>query len=166
MAKSEIHNIADRFMQGSATDDELLKAANTADGEWSEGLRAERDMMRFAAGSTAPDNDGIRLRMERMIDQWNMVEQQQRHRTSGRLTRLILGMAASIALLLAIGSLVYVNTGRNTAQMHDTYDNPHDAYAETERALAKFSQCINKGLNTVNGNAGNDKITDNDKKIN
>lgn len=75
MAKSEIHNIADRFMQGSATDDELLKAANTADGEWSEALRAERDMMRFAAGSTTPDNDGIRLRMERMIDQWNMVEQ-------------------------------------------------------------------------------------------
>jgi hypothetical protein len=47
---------------------------------------------------------------------------------------------------------------KDFATQQDTYDNPEDAYAETQRALMKFSKSLNKGLAKV------DEATNKDKK--
>ena len=56
----------------------------------------------------------------------------------------------NIMLIFSIALFVNSRTDMNNfAKQHDTYDNPKDAYAETQRALMKFSKSINKGLAKV-----------------
>ena len=54
-----------------------------------------------------------------------------------------MGIAASLLLLFAAGTIVHQH--ENTSSQ-DTYTNAKDAYAETSRALMKFSKTLNKGI--------------------
>ena len=58
--------------------------------------------------------------------------------------RWIVGIAASLLLLFAAGAIVHQH--ENTSSAQDTYTNAKDAYAETSRALMKFSKTLNKGI--------------------
>ena len=97
-----------------------------------------------------PAIDGLEQRLSRQIDSWNRVEKtaNRRARTIG--LRWMAGIAASLLLLFAIGLLV--DRQQKQAQyavQQDTFDDPRDAYAETQKALMMFSKSINKGLNKV-----------------
>ena len=73
--------------------------------------------------------------------------------------RWIIGIAACLLLIFSIGFFVNSRTDeKDFATQQDTYDNPEDAYAETQRALMKFSKSLNKGLAKV------DEATNKDKK--
>lgn len=64
----------------------------------------------------------------------------------------ISGVAASIAILLSIGILYNdVHYGSNSPQLvlRDTYTDPNQAYAETEKALLLISSKLNKGLSGI-----------------
>ena len=88
-------------------------------------------------------------RMERMIDGWNTVERTTNRHARKISLRWIAGVAASWLLIV---SLSLIATHHNNQQdfarqpSEDTFDNPEDAAAETQRALLKFSQCINKAI--------------------
>ena len=88
-------------------------------------------------------------RMERQIDAWNTVERTTDRRARNISLRWIAGVAASLVLLVSLALIFnnhYEEQDVAMEQSEDTFDNPEDAAAETQRALLKFSECINKAI--------------------
>ena len=60
-----------------------------------------------------------------------------------------IAIAASLLLLVSVALVVNYRYERQhyaQQQPKDTFDNPEDAAAETQRALLKFSETINKAI--------------------
>ncbi|WP_348810712.1 hypothetical protein [Flavobacterium maritimum] len=61
-----------------------------------------------------------------------------------------LSVAASVVVLLGIGTYVYINsTVTNEEQKLGSYDDPQVALRETQKALAMLSSNVNKGIGSV-----------------
>ncbi|PWA05355.1 hypothetical protein [Flavobacterium psychrotolerans] len=61
-----------------------------------------------------------------------------------------LSIAASVVVLLGIGTYVYLNNNKaNQNQDLGTYDDPEVAYRETQKALALLSNHVNVGIESV-----------------
>jgi hypothetical protein len=61
-----------------------------------------------------------------------------------------LSVAASIVVLLGIGTYVYVDNNNATqSQNLGTYDDPEVAFRETQKALALLSSHVNTGIESV-----------------
>jgi len=95
--------------------------------------------------------DSVELRLlphlvpdSRQVSQWNTIETSLRRDVRHSSLRWIVGIAASLLLLFAAGTIVHQH--ENTSLAQDTYTNAKDAYAETSRALMKFSKTLNKGI--------------------
>ena len=100
----------------------------------------------------------LEKRIEHQIDGWNTVEKTVNRRARTVSMRWISGIAASIVLVVSVA--IFVNTRadrREYAIQEDTYDNPKDAYAETQRALKLFSSKMNKGLAQISNNKHQNK---------
>ena len=63
-----------------------------------------------------------------------------------------LSIAASVVVLLGIGTFMYTNTPDKPSNLSDlgTYNDPEVALAETQKALTLVSQKINVGMGSVN----------------
>ena len=88
-------------------------------------------------------------RMERQIDGWNTVERTTHRRARTVSLKWIASVAASLLLLVSVALVVNYRYERQhyaQQQSKDTFDNPEDAAAETQRALLKFSESINKAI--------------------
>ena len=61
-----------------------------------------------------------------------------------------LSIAASVVVLLGIGTFAYLNDN-NVAEKQDlgSYDNPEVAFRETQKALALLSENVNVGIGSV-----------------
>lgn len=60
-----------------------------------------------------------------------------------------LSIAASVVVLLGIGSYFFVNKNTNQSQDLGTYDDPEIAFRETQKALALLSNHVNTGIESV-----------------
>lgn len=103
-------------------------------------------------------NEGLESKLNSLIDnlakeervsQNNVIESKKK---SSRIIFWVTGIAASLAIILSIG-LLYKNTSYNTQNvqlvLRDTYTDPNQAYAETEKALLLISSKLNKGLSGI-----------------
>ncbi len=109
------------------------------------------DKMFFEA--LAGNNDTIEVptelqhRLSQAIDQWEEAERNATavHRRRFRLISLrpSIGIAASIALLFALGTMRFGNQSI-TREPVDTFTDPMEAYAETQRVLTLFANTIDK----------------------
>lgn len=151
MDTDNIRQLLDRYYDGqtSEREEQELKDYFLQDDvppQWATDQRLFRQLY----GADMPTIDGLEQRLSRQIDSWNRVE-----KTAGRHARTvglrwITGIAASLLLLFAIGLLVDRQQKQaQYAAQQDTFDDPRDAYAETQKALMMFSKSINKGLNKV-----------------
>jgi hypothetical protein len=68
---------------------------------------------------------------------------------SKRLRVTWLSIAASVVVLLGIGTYVYFNTYANQNQDLGTYNDPEIAFKETQKALALLSNQVNIGIESV-----------------
>lgn len=151
MDTDKIRQLLDRYYDGqtSECEEQVLKDYFLQDDvppQWATDQRLFRQLY----GADMPAIDGLEQRLSRQIDGWNRVEKTANRRTRTIGLRWIAGIAASLLLLFAIGLLV--DRQQKQAQyavQQDTFDDPRDAYAETQKALMKFSESINKGLNKV-----------------
>lgn len=143
----EIKTLLSKFYDGQTTETEENRLREFFNGtDIPEELAAEA---RYFSMPPAPP-EGMERRLAQQIDAWNMIE-----KTTARKTRTIglrwtMGIAASLLVLLSFG--VYLNTRQATQPMaarQDTYDDPRDAYAETQKALVLFSNKLNKGLGSL-----------------
>lgn len=94
----------------------------------------------------------LESKIERQINQWNTIESTARKIARKANLRWIIGICASILLLIGVGIFIDKNGNSQLSDTEklDTYDNPEDAYATANKALTKFSVSINKGLKTIN----------------
>lgn len=61
-----------------------------------------------------------------------------------------LSVAASVVVLISAGTFAYFNyTSANKSQELGTYDNPEEAFRETQKALAMLSDHVNTGVESV-----------------
>ena len=60
-----------------------------------------------------------------------------------------LSIAASVVVLLGIGTVTYLNYNNGEQQDLGSYDNPEVALKETQKALALLSENVNVGIKTV-----------------
>lgn len=68
---------------------------------------------------------------------------------SKRLRVTWLSIAASVVVLLGMGTYVYFNTYANQNQDLGTYSDPEIAFKETQKALALLSNQVNIGIESV-----------------
>ncbi len=94
----------------------------------------------------------LESKIERQINQWNTIESTACKTARKANLRWIIGICASILLLIGVGIFIDKNGNSQLSDTEklDTYDNPEDAYATANKALTKFSVSINKGLKTIN----------------
>ena len=151
MDTDKIRQLLDRYYDGQTNEreEQVLKDYFLQDDvppQWATDQRLFRQLY----GADMPAVDGLEQRLSRQVDSWNRVEKTANRRTRTISLRWIAGIAASLLLLFAIGLLV--DRQQKQAQyavQQDTFDDPRDAYAETQKALMMFSKSINKGLNKV-----------------
>ena len=133
--KNDIRHILDLYYEGkSSADDEALLREYFAGDEVDD---------EFASIEVPSD---LEQRLNAAVDSWADSEKQKvESKRQFRLVKFIptIGIAASIAILFVIGSLV-MNIGQ-TREPADTFTNPEDAYAETQRVLALFAGTLDKG---------------------
>jgi hypothetical protein len=155
---NQIKQLIARYYDGQTSEAEEQKLHDYfSSSDVADELKEERDFFRQTWGDI-PAPDGLEDRLSRQIDIWDKVEKSATQRTHTASLRLIAGIAASFLILLSTGLyLCQRHSARNLAeeQNHiympeETYNNPKDAYAETQRALTKFSETLNKGLEDVN----------------
>lgn len=96
----------------------------------------------------APSPDGMQERLSQLIDGWDNAGSTV-HRRSRRLR--IRWAAAASAIVVTSATLLYVArpVAPEPTASYDTYTDPEEAAAETQRALTKFSLALNKGLQTI-----------------
>ena len=148
MIKTEdIKRLLDRYYDGTTTEEEeeaLRTYFNGSDIDAS--LREESVIFTALQSSECPVPTGMEGHLSRQISQWNNIEVATQ-RTSRHINlRWVVGIAASLLLLFATGAIVYQNENNSPQTEQDTYTNAKDAYAETSKALMKFSKSLNKGI--------------------
>ena len=148
MIKTEdIKRLLDRYYDGTTTEEEeeaLRTYFNGSDIDAS--LREESVIFTALQSSECPVPTGMEGHLSRQISQWNNIEVATQRTIRHINLRWVVGIAASLLLLFATGAIVYQNENNSPQTEQDTYTNAKDAYAETSRALMKFSKSLNKGI--------------------
>lgn len=148
MIKTEdIKRLLDRYYDGTTTEEEeevLRTYFNGSDIDAS--IREESVIFTALQSSEYPVPTGMEGRLSRQISQWNSLEVATQRTIRHINLRWVVGIAASLLLLLATGAIVYQNENNSPQTEQDTYTNAKDAYAETSKALMKFSKSLNKGI--------------------
>lgn len=151
MIKTEdIKRLLDRYYDGMTTEEEentLRTYFNSKDIDAN--LKEERIFFTALQSSECPIPAGIEERLSRQISQWNTLEVTNRRAIRHINLRWVVGIAASLLLLFAAGAIVYQNKNKSPQTEQDTYTNAKDAYAETSKALMKFSRSLNRGIDAA-----------------
>lgn len=151
MIKTEdIKRLLDRYYDGMTTEEEentLRTYFNSKDIDAN--LKEESFFFTALQSSECPTPAGMEERLSRQISQWNILEITTRHTIRHINLRWVVGIAASLLLLFAAGAIVYQNENKSPQTEQDTYTNAKDAYAETSKALMKFSKTLNKGIDAT-----------------
>ena len=151
MIKTEdIKRLLNRYYDGMTTEEEE-KALHTYfnDSDIDVSLTEERIFFTALQSSECPTPAGMEERLSRQISQWNTLEVTNRRAIRHINLRWVVGIAASLLLLFAAGAIVYQNENKFPQTEQDTYTNAKDAYAETSKALMKFSKTLNKGIDAT-----------------
>ena len=151
MNANKIKTLLDRFYDGQTTEAEEQELKDFfGSGHVPAEMAEEQAFFQQLHTRMLPIPDGMEQRLNRQIDGWNTIEKKSARKARIISMRWTIGVAASIMLIFSIALFVNSRTDMNNfAKQQDTYDNPKDAYAETQRALMKFSKSINKGLAKV-----------------
>ncbi|MFC2312823.1 MAG: hypothetical protein ACFNLR_02185 [Prevotella denticola] len=146
MTKTEdIKRLLVSYYDGQTTEEEEETLRSYFNGDHTDaGLEEDRAFFAALQPKECPVPEGLEDRLSRQVSQWNTIETSLRRDVRHSSLRWIVGIAASLLLLFAAGTIVHQH--ENTSSAQDTYTNAKDAYAETSRALMKFSKTLNKGI--------------------
>lgn len=70
--------------------------------------------------------------------------------TTKRKSAFWFSVAASVIILLSIGLFTYNHYNQQKSEDYGTYSDPEIAFRETQKALAMISECVNKGIGSMN----------------
>lgn len=149
--KTDIRRLLDLYYEGktSSSDESALRdyfARPDTDPEFDD------DKLFF--GAITGDDSSIEVpaeleqRLNSAIDSWEESEQKAvaaRRRFKFISFRRTIGIAASITVLFAIGAMLLGHQWQNR-EPADTFTDPMEAYAETQRVLTLFANTIDKSM--------------------
>lgn len=148
MESNELKKLVERFYEGQTTEqEEQLLQHYFLDGDVSPEWAVEQQLFKqlYQADVSVPEY--LERHLSQQIDSWNKIEKLSERKARTFTLRWIVGVAAGLLLLFSVGLLVHSQQKEDEiAAQREIVNNPQDAYAETEKALLKFSNTINKGL--------------------
>ncbi len=90
---------------------------------------------------------GMEADLSSKIDEWERAEVAATHHQRTIWLKRAVAAAASLLLIVSVSLWYYHDEDFVAVETQkDTYDDPNEAAAETERALLKFSESINKAI--------------------
>ena len=146
--------LTDRYFEAQTSEQEELELKKWAhDNSTTDESKQLNAYFQALDNSPAQLSEGLERRMERSIEEWGRVEHHAGNRARTTTIRWVAGMAACFALVFSMGTALNIREDKQANYaVTDTYDNPQDAYQETQRALRTFSLAINKGLDAIDKN--------------
>lgn len=133
MTDKELERLLDRFASDEIT-----------------GSEQQQLIEQLEAAESPAMPDGLEHRLAATID---TLDASERTRKSISLRprrkyplRVIAGLAASVAVIVALGVHMFTPQPSTPTTPLDTCATPEEAYAETQRALLIFSNALNKGM--------------------
>ena len=148
MNTERINELLERYYEALTTEAEEEELRRFfAKGEVPAHLMGERELFLQlqAASNETVVPEGLEDRLSDAIDGWAAQEETEKSRRHGRIYRLrwIVGIAASIVVILAFGWHLYEPARR------DTFATPEEAYAEAHEALMQFALALDKGTQQI-----------------
>lgn len=142
MEKDRMKQLLEKFYDGQTTEQEerVLKELFQGNDVPDSMLKEKELFLQLTAHEVAVPSD-LEERLSQKIDEWDRAS---RPRTFQ--LRWIRGIAASVIVLLTVGSLL---TPWGGPTRKDTCATVEEAYAEAQKALIMFSSSVNKGLDQV-----------------
>lgn len=148
MESNELKKLVERFYEGQTTEqEEKLLQDYFLGGDVSPEWAVEQQLFKQLYQADVPVPEYLERQLSQQIDGWNKIEKLSERKARMFTLRWIVGVAAGLLLLFSVGLLVHFQQKEDEiAAQREIVNNPQDAYAETEKALLKFSNTINKGL--------------------
>ena len=149
---AEIRRLLDRYYEGDTTEsEETLLRDYFAQSEVDPDLEDDRLLFEAMTGDVckAPEVPaGLERLLSDSIDSWQRSECRQAQ--SRRVLRFIpwrqpVSIAASVAVLLGLG-IMFIHFRGDNSVPPDTFTDPQEAYAETQRVFLIFSNTIDKSM--------------------
>lgn len=143
-----IRMLLEKFYDGltTETEEKTLHDYFRQGNDVAEELKEEQLFFRAMQPEDCPVPVALGERLARQINQWNTVEKTARRSSQRASLRWITAAAASLLLVVSVSVFVYHGQGKAQQPPQDTYTNQEDAYAQTSKALLKFSKSLNKGI--------------------
>lgn len=139
--------LLDKFYDGQTTEAEEAELRSLLEGgDAADGFSADRQLFSALHPDEKEVPDGLEEQLDRQINQWNTVETTAHRRNRRVNMRWMAAIAAMMLLLFGVGAIVWNHERTPEYTQPNTYDDPEEAYAETSRALMKFSKALNKGI--------------------
>ncbi len=153
MTSQEIRQLLERFYNAetSKQEESMLKTFFQNEAVPQE-FETDRMLFNQLYNENPEQPQDIDTRIEQNIDRWNILEKNLQRKARTVSMRRVAAVAASMLIIFTIGTYMGKRTtayNNFATNIKETYDDPHDAAGETERALTKFSTAINKGLGKI-----------------
>lgn len=150
MKTTDIEVLLHRYFNGETSEAEeqtLRRALNEQ--KVPERLQADKKLFLQLSSLPAVDMpEGLEHRLECLIDKCERAERANRPRPARRhiIRRMVWG---GVAACLLAGTGIGLKRLHDPHPLHDTFDNPADAYVVTRQALTLFSSTLDKGLTQI-----------------
>lgn len=184
MKTKEIKQLLEAYYEGNCnTEDEKTLIQYFSREDIDEELKEEQVIFNSIHSiDEIPENAELESKLSSLIDDLSQKENNQQatayqNNTNKKRSRLIFwisGVAASLALLLSIGLMYFKDhqyLPSSSIALKDTYSDPEQAYAETEKVLLLISSKLNIGISSMDAiqegfDKSNEIIDKNLKQIN
>lgn len=133
--------LLERYFAAQTTEAEEQQLREALDG----GSDA-RFLQALNAAAEAPCPTLDTLRLERAVSRWETIEETTHQRTWQVSWRWFAALAACIVLAFILPVALQPEEPQQPTALRDTYDDPQRAAQEAEQAMAKFDECLDKGL--------------------
>ncbi|MBR1733337.1 MAG: hypothetical protein IJ729_06360 [Alloprevotella sp.] len=137
----QVDELLERYLAAQTTEAEEQQLREALD----EGSDA-RFLQALASAADAPCPTLDTSRLERTISRWEAIEETTRQRTWSISWRWFAALAACIVMAFILPVALQPEEPQQPTALRDTYDDPQRAAQEAEQAMAKFSECLDKGL--------------------
>lgn len=152
--QNKIETLIDRFYKGETNSEEevLLIHYFTQDQDLSQEI-ADRDLFQALSAMKTTVPQGLEQKLSFMIDEWEAQEEGVKKQFALRRTiefrRQIIGIAASVLLVIGVGFWYQYQQEGNQNGLEDTYTNPQQSQEAVLKALQLFSQNFSKGTGVL-----------------
>lgn len=144
MKEEDIKKLLERYYSGETTvEEEDILRDYFLNNDVTEDMTADKLMFTGMYGMLLMDDVADYNEMQkRLVNKIDVLEQNENKKSFSPILRYISAAAASVVIIIGIS---YTLSQGGKESVPDTFDNPQEALAETQKALQLFADAFNKG---------------------